>query len=222
MVSASLKTRDVDEVLDSALDEVYDDELINPIRHYIKEMGTMALLSRQGEKDIAQHMEESKEEIKQVILSFPGTVKELLKALLALKNSRTDVKDITFDADDEEEGDTELEFQRERVIALLERLKNAHDRSMRGSKSKRDACHEEIRKIITEINLSRKITEKIVLRMKRYIDWIEKIESEIAKGRNMKTKEKNMSLKILNARRKKIEQEMGVSVRQLKVFRETH
>jgi RNA polymerase primary sigma factor len=209
---------DADEVLDSALDEVYDDELINPIRHYIKEMGTMALLTRKGEKDIAQHMEDSKEEIKQVILSFPGTVKELLKALLALKNSRADVKDITLDADDEEEGDMELEFQRERVIALLERLKNAHDRSMRGNRSRRDACREEIRKIITEINLSRKITEKILLRMKRYIGWIEKIEAEIAKSRNMKTREKNQTLKILNVRREKIEQEMGVSVRQLKVF----
>ncbi len=63
-----------------------------PIRHYIKEMGGMALLTRSGEKDIARQMEESKEEIKQVMLSFPGTVKELMDALMALKNSRTAVQ----------------------------------------------------------------------------------------------------------------------------------
>ena len=121
---------DIDEVLDSALEEVSDDDLINPIRHYIKEMGAMALLTRNGEKDIARQMEESREEIKQVLLSFPGTVKELLDALMALKNSRTAVRDITLDADEEDDEDegTELEFQRERVIALLERLNNVHAR----------------------------------------------------------------------------------------------
>ena len=38
-----------------------------------------------------------------------------------------------------------------------------------------------MQKIITEINLSRKITEKIILRMKRYVERIEKIEDEIAR-----------------------------------------
>ncbi|HVN95064.1 MAG TPA: RNA polymerase sigma factor RpoD [Syntrophorhabdaceae bacterium] len=213
-----IETGNVDEVLDGALEEVYDDELINPIKHYIKEMGAMALLTRQGEKDIAQHMEESKEEVKQVILSFPGTVKELLKALSALKSSRADVKDITLDADDEDEGDTELEFQKERVIALLERLKNSHDRMMRGGARKREVCQEEIGRIITEINLSRKITEKIVLRMKRSVDWIEKIEAEIGKSKGAKTRQKGKNHRLLSARRAKIEQEMGVCLPQMKVF----
>ena len=87
-----------DEVLEGDLEEVYDDDLINPIRHYIKEMGSMALFTRDGEKEIARQMEEAKEEIKQVILSFPGTVKELLNALMALKKSRAAVKDITVEA----------------------------------------------------------------------------------------------------------------------------
>ena len=167
---------DIDEVLDSSLEEVSDDELINPIRHYIKEMGGMSLLTRSGEKDIARQMEESKEEIKQVLLSFPGTVKELLDALIALKNSRTAVRDITLDADEEEDEDegAELEFQRERVIALLERLKDADARSKQDSNGKKDKCHEEVRKIIAELNLGRKITEKIILRMKRSVERLKK------------------------------------------------
>ncbi|MDM7917757.1 MAG: hypothetical protein QUS12_01150 [Methanosarcina sp.] len=68
----------INETLDSAFEEDSDDELANPIRHYIKEMGGMALLTRTGKKDIARQMEDAREEIKQVILSFPGTVKELL------------------------------------------------------------------------------------------------------------------------------------------------
>jgi len=216
--SGTVENGDIHEVMDSALEEVCDDELINPIRHYIKEMGGMALLTREGEKDIARQMEETKEEIKQVILSFPGTVKELLNALMALKNSRAAVKDITLEVDDEEEGDAELEFQRERVIALLERLKNVHDQSKQNSNGKKDKYREEIRKIITEINLSRKIAEKIVLRMKRYVDKITRIEHEIERCKNMKVKEKSKNLMMLNEKKARIEEEIGISARQLKIY----
>jgi RNA polymerase primary sigma factor len=212
----------INEALDNAFEEVSDDEdeLVNPIRHYIKEMGCMALLTRSGEKDIARQMEESKEEIKQVILSFPGTVKELLDALVALKNSRTAVRDITLDADEEEDEDegVELEFQRERVIALLERLKNADARLKQNSNGRKDKCREEILKIITELNLGRKITEKIILRMKRSVDKVVKIEQEIHKCKRMKGKGTIKSLRALNIRKEMIEDEVGIPIRQLRVL----
>lgn len=214
----AMESEDVDEVLSSSLEEVYDDELINPIRHYIKEMGGMSLLTRSGEKDIARQMEEAKEEIKQVILSFPGTVEELLQALMALKNSRATVQDITLEVDEEEEGDQELEFQRERVIALLERLQDAHSRSKQSGNGKKDSFRKEVRKIIAEINLSRKITEKIVLRMKRYIEKVEKIEHEIERYKKMKSKEKTKNIALLHARKEKIEDETGISIPLLKTY----
>ncbi|MBA4390050.1 MAG: RNA polymerase sigma factor RpoD [Syntrophus sp. (in: bacteria)] len=212
-----IENEDVDEALGSSLEEVYDDELINPTRHYIKEMGGMSLLTRNGEKDIARQMREAKEEIKRVILSFPVTVKELLQALMALKNSRAAIQDITLEVDEEEEGQ-KLEFQRERVIALLDRLKDAHTRSKQSSNGKKDTFRKEVQKIIAEINLSGKITKKIVLRMKRYVERVEKIEYEIERYKNMKSKEKAKNIAILHARKKKIEDETGISVSLLKTY----
>ncbi|MFA5617481.1 MAG: RNA polymerase sigma factor RpoD [Syntrophorhabdaceae bacterium] len=204
-----------DEVLegDGDFEEVYNDDLINPIRHYIKEMGNMALLTREGEKEIARLMEEAKEEIKQVLLSFPGTVKELLSALTALKTSKAAVRDITVEADDEEEGDTELEFQRERVISLLERLKDEHSRLQDG---KKEGHSKEMQKIITEINLSKKITEKIILRMKRYVERIEKIENEITRCKKLKEAGNNRHLQALMDRKTRIEDEIGISSKALR------
>ncbi len=202
-----------DEVLEGDLEEVYDDDLINPIRHYIKEMGSMALLTREGEKEIARLMEEAKEEIKQVLLSFPGTVKELLNALMALKTSKAAVKDITVEADDDEEGDTELEFQRERVISLLEKLKNEHSRL---KDAKKEGHSKEMQKIIMEINLSKKITEKIILRMKRYVERIEKIETEIARCKKLKEAGSKRHLQALMGRRTRLEDEIGISSKALR------
>ena len=55
-------------------DGVYDDDLTDPIKHYIKEMGSVGLLTREEEKEIAVRIEEAKEEIKDVLMSYPGTV----------------------------------------------------------------------------------------------------------------------------------------------------
>lgn len=207
-----------EEALEGDLEEVYDDELINPIRHYIKEMGSMALLTREGEKEIARLMEDAKEEIKQVLLSFPGTVKELLGALMALKTSKAAVRDITLEVDDEEEGDTELEYQRERVIALLERLKEEHDLMKQSGNGKKSGHGREIQKIITEINLSKKITEKIIARMKRYVDRIEKIDAEIARFKKMKEKGSRKHLETLVTRKTRIEEETGISSKMLRLY----
>jgi len=209
----------IDETLDSAFEEEPDDELVNPIRHYIKEMGGMALLTRTGEKDIARQMENAREEIKQVILSFPGTVKELLDALVALKNSRAAVRDITLDVDEEDEDEgVELEFQRERVINLLEKLRYEDARLRRNSCGNKDKCRAEIHRIITELNLGRRITEKILLRMRRSVDKIARIEEETRKCSRTKRKDAIKILRTLNAKKEKIEHEIGINTRQLKML----
>jgi RNA polymerase primary sigma factor len=207
----------IDETLDSAFEEEPDDELVNPIRHYIKEMGGMALLTRTGEKDIARQMENAREEIKQVILSFPGTVKELLDALVALKNSRAAVRDITLDVDEEDEDEgVELEFQRERVINLLEKLRYEDARLRRNSCGNKDKCRAEIHRIITELNLGRRITEKLLLRMRRSVDKIARIEEETRKCSRTKRKD---AIKICEheRERKKLNNEIGINTRQLKM-----
>ena len=207
---------DVDETVEEDLESVCDEEPANPIRHYIREMIGMALLTREGEKEIAIRMEESKEEIKQIILYFPGTIKELLNALSALKTSKITVKDITLDVDEEEEMDTELEFQKERVISLLERLKSVYIQFKAAEDRRKEKYLEEIKKIINEINLGRNIIEKIVQRMKRYYEKIEKIEHDIRKYKSMIYEEKNKNLPRIYQRVERIEQETGVSVKELK------
>ena len=154
------------------------------------------------------------------MLSFPGTVKELMDALMALKNSKAAVRDITLDADEEEDEDegADLEFQRERVIALLERLKNADARSRQNNNVKKDKSREEVQKIITELNLGRRITEKIIFRMKHSVDKVEKVEEEIHKYKRMKGKGATKILRALDYKKEKIEGEIGISMRQLRTL----
>ena len=168
-------------IFDEEIEDAYDEELTNPIKHYIKEMGGVGLLTREGEKEIAIRIEEAKGDMRQIILSFPVTVKELLDAYAGLKTSKLTLRDITSEADDEDETDTEVEIQKQRTFELLEKLKRAHNRSIKSARAEeRDLHRAQIRQIISEINLGRRIVDNIICRMKRYVERVERLEAEIA------------------------------------------
>ena len=186
-VESEVSSRDSDkdeEAFGEGLVDPGDEELTNPIKHYIKEMGGVGLLTREGEKQIAMRIEDAREEIRQSVLYFPATVEELLNAYAGLKMSKVSIRDITSEADDEDETDTETELQRERTMALLERLKKAHGQVKKAStKREKERRRREMAEIVGEINFSRKLLERITSRMKKFVDRIEKTEAEIERVR---------------------------------------
>jgi len=206
----------LEEVLEQEIEGFYGYELSNPIRHYMREMGDMSLLTREGEKEIAIKMEEAKEEIKQTILSFPGTTRELLHVLASLITSKTSIKDITFEVDDEEEIGIELEFQKERVITLLERLRDIHLQYKTSNNGVKEEYLKNIKLIISEINLSKKLIDRIVWKMKRYVEKICKIESDLEQCRNHKDEDVDKELATIFRRLHRIEQEVGIPAEELK------
>jgi len=198
------------------LEDSCDDELANPIKHYIKEMGGVGLLTREGEKVIAMRIEEARAEVKQTILSFPITVRELLSAYAGLKASKVSIRDVTSEAEDEEDGDGETELQRERTISLLEKLKKAWGQARKAANEReRKRCRQEIARIIGEINLSKKMLERITFRMKRFVDRIEKVDAEMALVRQRESGRRSRALEMLRMKLRKIEEEAGVGARLL-------
>ncbi len=104
----------VEEVLGAELDDTYSEELVNPIRHYIKEIGGMSLLTREGEKEIARKMEESKEKIKQINQAY-GILKSEFKEkyfILRIKSVVRPVppkKERPFEAESNRGGETPVQ-----------------------------------------------------------------------------------------------------------------
>jgi RNA polymerase primary sigma factor len=208
------------EVFDEEIGDADDEELTNPIKHYIKEMGGVGLLTREGEKEIAKRIEEAKGEIKHVVLTFPVTVKELLAAYAGLKMSKLSLRDITSEADEEDEADGEVEFHKQKTLELLERLKIAYNQSKKTRNAKeRERCLARVREIIADINFGRRVLDRIAYRMKRYVERVGRIEAEIARTMerpNSKARSKDISY--LQKKIARIEQEAGLSVAELKQF----
>ncbi|OPY69725.1 MAG: RNA polymerase sigma factor RpoD [Syntrophorhabdaceae bacterium PtaU1.Bin034] len=206
-----------DDAFGDGMEEPYDEELTNPIKHYIKEMGGVGLLTRDGEKEIAMRIEDAKSEIRQIVLSFPGTVKELLNAYSGLKMSKLSLRDITSEADDEEEIDTEAEAQQEKIVDLLERLKHTYQLWKKtGDQEERERYGAEITQIVSDISFGRKMVERISYRMKRSVERIEKVEKEIERYNQQGGDNADGRLDALQNKLERIERETGVSRAELK------
>ncbi|OQW56008.1 MAG: RNA polymerase subunit sigma-70, partial [Nitrospira sp. ST-bin4] len=75
----------------------------DPVRLYLKEMGSVALLSREGEIEIAKRIEEGKKDIASVIYGMPMTIEFVLVLRDQLKDATIDVREIVPVQEQEEE-----------------------------------------------------------------------------------------------------------------------
>ena len=89
----------------------------DPVRLYLKEMGSVALLSREGEIEIAKRIEEGKKDIASVISGMPMTIEFVLALYDQLKNGTIDVREIVPIIE------TEEEFEEEQIQRDYEELR---------------------------------------------------------------------------------------------------
>ena len=169
----------------------------DPVRMYLREMGSVSLLTRDGEVEIAKRIEEGKREILEVVFNCPLTVKEVFHLGRDLEEGRIGAKEITRDIDEDEVNSVEEELQRKRVLELIDRLgriskgiKGLYKELSEGEKDEgqRERAWKEIQerkrvliRTLKGINLRWKQLNKIVQKLKNFVARIEKAEKELAK-----------------------------------------
>jgi len=82
--------------------DIHDDGSLrspDPVKMYLHEMGSVSLLSREDETEIAKRIEAGQRQILNVIINSPVTVKEVIMIGLALENHVFRLKDVV-DIDD--------------------------------------------------------------------------------------------------------------------------
>src|SRR5262249_53500238 len=100
------RARDEDEESDSEYSKTND-----PVRMYLRKMGSVSLLTREGEVEIAKRIEEGEKKLLEVVLNSPIAVREILSLGERLKKSKMRVKEVVKDYDEEaEDGPNEQEI----------------------------------------------------------------------------------------------------------------
>ncbi|MDT7043432.1 RNA polymerase sigma factor RpoD [Candidatus Nitronereus thalassa] len=104
----------------------------DPVRLYLREMGSVSLLSREGEIELAKRIEEGKHELALAVAGMPMTLTYLDALRLAMKKGELRVRDLVFvqeateeeELDEEEvEDDQDEEELKVRTLAELEKTR---------------------------------------------------------------------------------------------------
>ncbi|MGK2944138.1 MAG: RNA polymerase sigma factor region1.1 domain-containing protein, partial [Desulfuromonadales bacterium] len=101
----------------------------DPVRMYLREMGQVSLLTREGEVEIAKRIEEGEALVARVIVKTPIAFMEVVNLGERHQKGQISIAEITKEYDEEEGAEAE-ERQRARVVALIEELKVRYERFM--------------------------------------------------------------------------------------------
>jgi RNA polymerase primary sigma factor len=185
---------DAEEPAPSAVAKVGDDDYYksnDPVRMYLRKMGSVALLTREGEVEIAKRIEEGENDVLGSILNSPVAVREIIDIGERLKAHKIRVKDIVRDAEDEEHEFDEEEADR-RVIRLIERVKRIDKKNqdlIEERKTANDVRRKQIDKeladnkqelveALSEMRLNKKTIDKIVGKLKSMIEKVQRAQGK--------------------------------------------
>jgi RNA polymerase primary sigma factor len=171
-------------------DEYYKSN--DPVRMYLRKMGSVALLTREGEVEIAKRIEEGENEVLTAILSSPIAVREIIDIGERLRNHKIRVKDIVRDAEDEEHEFDEEEADR-RIIRLIDRVRRLDKKNNEISEERRGAADarkklidkelsdnkKELIKTLQEMRLNKKTIDKIVAKLKAMIERVYRTQGKV-------------------------------------------
>ncbi len=120
------KTKHANELYNEEIEEEEDIALRtnDPVRMYLKEMGSVSLLNREREIEIAKSIEEGEEEIFSSVLNSDIPIKWVISMGEKLKNQEISVASLISDFDDEEfPSEKEIEKAVGRVLSIIEKIK---------------------------------------------------------------------------------------------------
>ena len=171
------------------------DKTGDPVKMYLREMGSVSLLSREGEVEIAKKIEEGARETMSAIFRLSVSINEVFSIGEKLISGEIKSKHVVDNIEDEE-GFMEEDEHKERILKLIGRIKKFNDennvlraklKSSTLSNKKKELFKAELEKntknIVTlcrKVRFSKKQIHRFIDRLRNYADEIEVAEKVAA------------------------------------------
>ncbi len=162
----------------------------DPVRMYLRKMGSVSLLTREGEVEIAKRIETGEHTILGAILNSPVAVREIIDLGDKLRKHKIRVKEIIRDADDEDREFDEEEADR-RILRLIDKVKHLDKVGQdllatletcavsrkKGVETEIEANKAKMVETLEEMRLNKKTIDRVVMKLRSLIQKIERAES---------------------------------------------
>jgi RNA polymerase primary sigma factor len=169
----------------------------DPVRLYLRKMGSVSLLTREGEVEIARRIEKGEREIVRAILMSPiGTV-EIINLGKRLDEGRIKIKSIFRGLEDEETQYDEKEYI-DKIHELIGRVTEYQNAVVKGfstlrnesiTASQKDAAMKEVTALneklmanFESINFNRKTINRVVIKFKNLVNRMGTLRRRIKDG----------------------------------------
>jgi len=169
----------------------------DPVRMYLRKMGSVSLLTREGEVEIAKRIEDGEKEVLEAVLHSSIAIKEIIQIGDRLRKGKMRVREVIRDAPDEDDETFDEQGRADQVVKLIDKIRrldrdNEKLHEQLDSKTKKVSAnkHKEVREEIdrneqqlaetlAEIKLNKRQIERIIENLKKLIERVDDVEREI-------------------------------------------
>jgi RNA polymerase primary sigma factor len=166
----------------------------DPVKMYLREMGQVCLLTREGEVEIAKRIEAGEREVFNAIMESSVGVKEIMSLRRKLEESCIRLNDILREVD-EEMAPEEEENHRRRVVGILEEVErlDEYNKTMQMAilgqklsekeqeelKNQTQQNKEHIVNLLKGLHLGRRQIDLIIDNLRKHLECIERAERDL-------------------------------------------
>jgi RNA polymerase primary sigma factor len=208
----------------------------DPVRMYLRKMGSVSLLTREGEVEIAKRIEDGERRVLQVVLNCNVAIEEILELGDKLRKQKLRVKDVVKDVD-EEDAEFDEQWHIERVCKVIDKVRRLHkeaekvdekatakaasEASKKRAKNELSDLKNQMFEALQELRLNKKQIDRIVARLKSYVTRIEGANREVndCEGRSgMSLREFRKTLREIrgsSVRQRAVEKKLGIRAEEL-------
>ncbi len=206
-------------------------KLVDPVRIYLKEMGSFPLLTREGEVEVAKKIENGQQGLLSVVLSCPISIKEITTLGKALRSGKTKISEVTNEIEEEETNPKAEKLQKMRVLHLVERVGKEGNKVQSLRKKLKDIKRKSSRKKIEgelsktnaqildafkRINLREDQVNRIIQRLRQWNLQLEMAQQELKRiggdpGNPIQRTQKSSKAKKAGEKRKKLHDRKAIA-----------
>ncbi len=167
----------------------------DPVKMYLKEMGCISLLTREGEVEIAKRIEANEKEALYTLLDCSMGVEHIIELGEQLQEGHIKLKDVINDLEDDENY-SQIGERKESLLGLIQEIAKHQEQiqktrremlKIRSSERKKKesledvkASQQEIASLVKSFRLEKRQLELMVNRFKTVICGVEEAERDIA------------------------------------------
>jgi len=167
----------------------------DPVRMYLREMGAVPLLDREGEVHIAKKIEVGELEVLFALVEVPVVIEELTQVGEDLRQGRIKLKDVVKTIEEDDPSEDQMN-QRQRVLFLLEEIRAVFkkkrkvyqkldqcarlDRRVYGLQKEIMAFKEEVVASLRDIKLEKTLIDRLIETVEDYVRQMHNCQRDIS------------------------------------------